>query len=353
MVQRALGPTGQVLRLTRWEWFKLRRLRMPWALLAVAVLVSQLGIWFNYAAYHNATVQEVMEGGTASYGMAWDEDGHMEATITCADVANDRMPAEFDRLTAQQQAEFLGEVDAWLAAGNCGDFQARDELRRNFTLPSSVAGSISGFSSLGPVAIGPLLIMILAASIVGTEYGWGTLRTVLSGGVGRLKFLSAKVLLLLRLCSDALLVIALAAAASSLIAAAIPPGETGGLADSGDWSDVVVIFFKTLYGLLPFIALSVLATVLTSSRGMGMAVSVGYFIAESIVAPLLRLSDALDGVTDFLLIQSFRSWTAAPAADGSSDALGASLVILAYTVCLIAAASWIFRRRDVGGATGD
>ena len=352
-MQQALGPSMQVLRLTRWEWFKLRRLRMPWMLLAVAVLVSQFGIWFNYLAYHNDTVQEVMEGGTASYSMAWDDDRHVSVTMTCADVANDRMPAGFDRLTQGQRDEFLGEMDAWLATGECGDFQASTELRRSFTLPSSVTGSISGFSSLGPIAIGPLLIMILAASVVGTEYGWGTLRTVLSGGVSRWKFLFAKMLLLLRLCSDTLVVISLVAVASSLIAYLIPPDETGGLADSGRWSDFVIIFFKTLYGLLPFIALSVLATVLTFSRGLGIAASVGYFMVESIVAPLLRLSDTLASATDYLLIQSFRSWTAVPTSESSPDALHSSLVILGYTVCLIAASYWIFMRSDVGGATGD
>ena len=35
---------AHVLRLTKWEWFKLRRRWMPWILLAIAVLLSQVGI---------------------------------------------------------------------------------------------------------------------------------------------------------------------------------------------------------------------------------------------------------------------------------------------------------------------
>ena len=38
--------------------------------------------------------------------------------------------------------------------------------------------------------------MILAASIPGTEYGWGTLRTVLVRGVGRWQLLAAKTLVI-------------------------------------------------------------------------------------------------------------------------------------------------------------
>jgi len=144
------------------------------------------------------------------------------------------------------------------------------------------------------------------------------LLTVLSGGIGRWKFLSSKLLLALRLCSD-----------------------------------VRITFFKTLYGLLPFVALSVFVTVLTSSRGVGIALSVGYFLLESIVGPLLHLSDTLAEVMDYLLIQSFRFWTAAPDLNHSSDAVRAFVVILAYTVFLVAGTSWIFKRRDIRGAIGD
>ena len=343
----------QVLRLARWEWFKVRRLRMPWILLIVAVLVSQLGIWVNYLAYHNETVQEIVGGGTASYSVSWDEDGRTSLEMTCADVANDRTPSGFYRLTEEQQREFLNGVNAWRAGGPCDNFPSLPELRRGFTAPHSITASMSGFSSLGPVAIGPLLIMILAASLVGTEYGWGTLRTVLSGGAARWKFLSAKLLLLVLLCACVLVVISLAAVVSSIATALIPPGETGGLPDAGRWSEVVVMFFKTASGLLPLVALSVLATVLTASRGVGIALSVGYTMVESLVGPLLHLNETLANVADYLLIESFRSWTAIPDAGGSSDTLEGLIPILAYTVLLVAAALWVFRRRDIGGAIGD
>ncbi len=343
----------QVVRLARWEWFKVRRLRMPWTLLAIALLVSQLGIWVNYLAYHNETVQEIVGGGTASYSVSWDEAGHTSLKMTCADVANDRTPAGFYELTEQQRSDFLDGVAAWRAGGPCDNFPSLPELRKGFTVPHSITASMSGFSSLGPVAIGPLLVMILAASLVGTEYGWGTLRTVLSGGAARWKFLSAKLLLLALLCACVLTVISLVSVASSLAAALIPPGETGGLPDAGRWSEVVVMFFKTVSGLLPLVALSVLATVLTASRGVGIALSVGYTLVELLIAPLLHLNDTLADVADYLLIESFRSWTAMPGIDGSSDELQGLIPIVAYTVLLVAAALWVFSRRDIGGAIGD
>lgn len=347
-------PMQEVLRLTRWEWFKLRRLRLPWVLLAIAVLISQMGIWTNYLAYHNDTVQQVVTGTFASYSVSWEEEGReVSVTMTCADAVRGRVPTGLDQIPEERLQEYWENVDEWLADGTCENFQSAEELRRGFTLPNSMTASISGFSSLGPVAIGLLLIMILTASLVGSEYGWGTLRTVLAGGIGRWRFLSAKLLLLLCLCAGVLTVIAAVSVASSLAAGLLSPDETGGLVDAGKWSDVAIISFKSVYGFLPFIALSGFATVLTSSRGLGIALSVGYFIVESIVAPLLNLNDTLANAADRLLIQGFRAWTATPVGEGSSETSEAFVTVLAYTVFFVAATSWIFKRRDIGGAAGD
>lgn len=341
------------LQLTKWEWFKVRRLRMPWILLAIAVLVSQLGVWVNYLAFHNDDVNILMSGGFSSYSVAWDEPTPGSYTITCSDFVNDRMPPGLDQIPEDRRAELLKEIEAWRTEGVCDRFASRKQLRRGFTLPNSITQSIAIISSFRPIAIGPILIMILAASIVGSEYGYGTLRTVLAGGIGRWKFLFAKMLLLIRMSSDALIVITLVTVASSLAIALISTDDSGGIADSGKWSEVVLIFLKTVYGLLPFISLGVFATVLTTSRGVGITLSVGYFIVESILATLLRLNETLADVADYLLIQAFLSWTTIPSELNSSQALGVFLAILGYTVILVAATAWVFKQRDIAGATGD
>ena len=341
------------LRLTKWEWFKVRRLRMPWILLAIALLVSQLGVWVNYLAFHNDDVNILMSGGFASYSVAWEEPTRGSYTVTCSDFVNDQMPPGLDQIPEDRRAELLKEMDAWRAEGVCDRFASREQLRRGFTLPNSITQSIAIISSFRPIAIGPILIMILAASIVGSEYGYGTLRTVLAGGIGRWKFLFAKMLLLLRMCSDALVIIGLVTVASSLAIALISTDDGGGIADSGKWSDVILIFLKTVYGLLPFIALGVFITVLTTSRGVGIALSVGYFIVESILATLLRLNDTLADVADYLLIQAFLSWTTIPSELNSSETFGVFVAILGYAVILVAATAWVFKQRDIGGAIGD
>ena len=66
---------ARVARLTVWEWFKLRRRWQPWILLAVAIVLAQIGLWVSYAAYHNETLQEFMSGGSSSTGTTYVQDG--------------------------------------------------------------------------------------------------------------------------------------------------------------------------------------------------------------------------------------------------------------------------------------
>ena len=102
--------------------------------------------------------------------------------ISCADIVNDRTPPELDQLTEEQKQIFLNDVEEFFGEGACDNFQAVDEFRKGFTLPDSITRSNRGTSR----PLGPLLIMVLAASVMGSEYGWGTLRNVLTRGTGPL-----------------------------------------------------------------------------------------------------------------------------------------------------------------------
>ena len=63
---------AQVLRLTRWEWFKLRKRWMPWILLAVAVAITQLSIWGTFFSYGNVVRAdfEAYHGPVSADGLA-------------------------------------------------------------------------------------------------------------------------------------------------------------------------------------------------------------------------------------------------------------------------------------------
>lgn len=354
---------ADVFRLTGWEWFKLRRRWMPWVLVAIAVLVSQLGLWVGYAVHHSEDLRDVFESGSSTSLTTEDAEGNpISIGVSCADLGEGDIPpdigAQIEKLSERDQEAFLQQVEEFRVE-TCGGDGALDASRSTFVMPDSITGGING-----AFFIGAILVMILAASATGAEYGWGTLRAVLTRGAGRWQVLSSKLLLVLLMTAAWLLAVAVAIAGASLLAAVIPPDETGGLFDSGEWSETASMFGKVVYGLAPYIVLGTFLAVLTQSSAVSMAVGLGYYVVELIVAPILRLNDSLARIADYLLGQIVDAWIArgsvsiSVSADGTAaerippEPLQAFFVILAYIVVLAAAAFWVFQRRDVAGAKG-
>ena len=182
----------QVLRLTRWELFKVRKRWMPWILLAVAIVVVQATLWGFYAAYGSVDDPEIIV-----YHGPLDEDGWSSRTaFSCDDVDDAMIESAMERVPEEELESVLAEIEEqreWCPGGPAGAAE-RQRHREVFVLPGSLA------SGLGVAHyIGVFLVMILGASALGSEYGWGTLRTALTGGTRRWQFLGAKALALVLL----------------------------------------------------------------------------------------------------------------------------------------------------------
>ena len=299
---------ADVLSLTRWEWFKLRRRRMPWILLVISVLLLQITFWGAYAVLRVGEAVTLGDGGsTASVG---------------------------------------------------GDFLEVLAFPNNAIIGLVVA---HGF--------GVILIMILAASLTGTEYGWGTVRTVLTRGAGRWPLLASKLILVALLGAAALVVGTASLAISSFIASLTLEGSSW-IAASAEWGEVARMFGKTVFGLLPYVALAVFFAVLTSSSGAAIGLSLGYAVAEGIVVGILAAFDWFERVSGFILGPAVEAWLGttgdvlfsgggdasfgyAPLDALQPDALQGFLVSLAYIFILSGLAFWIFQRRDIAGAKGE
>ena len=81
----------QVLRLTRWEFFKLRKRWMPWILLGIIVAITQLILWGSYAAYHNESIQSFIGSARFYSSSTQTEDGIVSIELTCNDVREGRV----------------------------------------------------------------------------------------------------------------------------------------------------------------------------------------------------------------------------------------------------------------------
>ena len=215
-----------------------------------------------------------------------------------------------------------------------------------------------GFSAF----FGPFVAVILAAVVIGGEYGWGTLRPVLSKGAGRWQLLASKIAVVILVTVGILVIMCITVTISGFIAEAVltAPETTE---TYGDISAVnlLALFGRMLYAFLPYITLALFLVVLTTSNGVGIALSMGYYIAENIiVVPIISNFSWSEGVFTYLLGPNVSAWQSVPPNNdggiatfgGISDMTHGFIILTVYIAVLTAAAIALFLRRDIAGAKG-
>jgi ABC-type transport system involved in multi-copper enzyme maturation permease subunit len=205
---------------------------------------------------------------------------------------------------------------------------------------------------------GGVIALMLGVLAVGSEYGWGTLKTLFTQRSGRLRILAAKLSgLAVTLVGFVLVVYALGALASYVIATR----EGAAVA----WPSVSLLL-RGLGGgwvvLAAWAALGVLLAVL--SRGTSLAIGIGILYAlviEGLVSALASEVSLLDHLVQFFLRANGYSLAATlgvSARDMSDRGPGsfsgpfvsggqALLALALYLVVLLAGSGWLLRRRDV------
>lgn len=345
---------GHLIRLTVWEWHKLRRRTLPWFLLAIVVILMQAAVWGAYVVHRAEPFSPVYSFATSDE-VDGEEVTQFEAEWTCKDVRGDRIPPEVEELEEELRERVLVNVAEFRE--NCEGYEEVYNLTGNvIRLPNSI---LLGFTLLQGTMF--ILVSILAAASLGGEYGWGTLRTVLTKGTGRWQFLTAKLVALMLMALTGLIVAAASVALSSL---AIGLFGLGGdlLPRSAEWLDVPLKTGMLLYSFLPYVMLALLATALTSSTAAGITAFVVYYFVETTLKPVLENFDWFERVSEYLISTNVTTVLQTSAGEVSvsfnggeaaeTGTLHAVLVLAAYTFVFGAAAFWLFQRRDITGAKG-
>ncbi len=231
----------------------------------------------------------------------------------------------------------------------------------SYQSPSENIANGLGFSAF----FGPFIAVILAAAVLGGEYGWGTLRPVLSKGAGRWQFLASKIAVVVLVTAAILIILSITVMISGFIAEAIltaDPQIEGYGAIS--WVDLLALFGRMIYAFVPYIALALFLVVLTTSNGVGIGLSLGYYIAETVIlTPILANFSWSDQVFAYMLGPSVRAWQAVQGNEGGpgsniatiggiSDMAHGAIFVTIYAVVLGGAALALFLRRDIAGAKG-
>ncbi len=325
-------------RLIGWDWFKLRQRWLPWILLSILLVFSQLGVWVSLLRYQS----DRQSGGLIPIVSA---SGGRGRAVACSDV----LAGNFSVLPPGTNPAVLQGLQA-----ECRQAQAQlqprlEEEYRSFTLPGSIPVAIG----LG-ATVGLVLMAILAASHLGTEYGWGTLRTALVRGIGRAEFVTSKLALLALLAAGALLIVCAVTAISSAAAAGIAPAPA--LSTAGpSWGHAAATVAKAWVALTAFAVFAVFTTVLTRSSAGGMAIAIGYYLAESIALTILGgLLSWFDAVARYLFGANLAAWASLQFFGLGAPQVSpfhAFLVLLAYAAVLAGLSFWMFERRDVSGVS--
>jgi ABC-2 type transport system permease protein len=221
-------------------------------------------------------------------------------------------------------------------------------------LPERLVGTLMG----GFPFFGGVLALILGVLSVGSDYGWGTLRTLLTQRPGRLQVLGAKLLALaIALVPFVLAVFVIGALTTSVIALREDA--------AADWPSAWLLLRGLGAGwliLMVWAALGVLLAVV--SRGTALAIGIGVLYAlviEGLLSALASEISALDRLVElfvranaYSLVADLGLSTEAAADRGPGSFSGpfvgpeqALVVLLAYLAGFVVLAGWLLRRRDV------
>jgi ABC-type transport system involved in multi-copper enzyme maturation permease subunit len=148
------------------------------------------------------------------------------------------------------------------------------------------------------------VLIVITARLIGMEYSGGTIRILLSRGVGRLQLLFAK-LLTIALIGLALLVAGLLF--DALLAVIVLQLISGNLTalqalNAGFWQDTWLYIQTVMLSMGDAILLATAVTVLTRSLAAGLSVALVWFPADNIGTIFLFLAYRLTNSTFWLLI---------------------------------------------------
>lgn len=201
--------------------------------------------------------------------------------------------------------------------------------------------------------LGGTLILIMAAIVGGSEFGWGTLTTIFTQRPGRLRLYIGKLLALsIVLILFVVLGFAAAALGSVIVAllehAAITPPPAGDVL-RGAGAMLLIFAAWTAFGF----GLAILFRGTALAIGLGLAFAL---VIDRLIVAFAGISDIVKAISQGLLgtnatalVAPFRAASPGEAAGGSPIAGPgqAALVLAAYVVVFTALAGAVLYRRDV------
>ena len=204
--------------------------------------------------------------------------------------------------------------------------------------------------------LGPFLGIVLAGMVLGSDYGWGTFRSLYARGLRRWQVVAAK-LVLAALVLAIVWVVSWALAAAVGLVAAEPEMNTPELTpgDSGGWAESAGRFVSTWPVAMVYLMLATLLCAVGRSTAFGLGVGIAVLIVEAITYPA---ASAVSQLALDVNLSDYTRWTLRGVTRGlmgRDDDLGAWVflpAVVGYASLFAALAVVITERRDVSSGNG-
>lgn len=236
---------------------------------------------------------------------------------------------------------------------NASDFGSpalKAEELQSFLLPNGIQLGLDI-----SIIVGSILLTVIGAGLIGSEYGWGTTRVLVGSGADRTRLMMAKILYLARLTLMFLLAGTLVGSLASLAVTVVSGNElTLGTVDAGWFADLGLMLLRGYLVTILSAVIGFAVASITRSFAAGIAVGIGIGMLEPILTALLGLAGTVgDIVNQFLItpnttaVLALNGFGEVTPADNLLNPWQAAGVLLAYIGILLGAAILVFRRRDV------
>ena len=223
-------------------------------------------------------------------------------------------------------------------------FAVDDPATNESLRPDAVLNN--GFSIGSGIA--SILVIVLAAQSMGSEYGWGTIRALVSRASGRVPLILAKLIVLAGYTLLALLVCAVASVGFAYLFGSLASNDTG--LSNGEWLDILAAIGRGMLSLGVYAIIALVITILSKSTAAGIAGGIALsFLEPAIWALLGQASDMFDTVSEYFIAYNVTGLSTI-GTDNSTDGFDATrgaIVVAVWLVGLLALALVIFRRRDI------
>ncbi len=199
-----------------------------------------------------------------------------------------------------------------------------------------------------------VMIVVVASGLIGSEYGWNTIRPLVARSSSRSALLVAK-WITVGLYTIAMVI---AAVLVSLLAATVASLLMGGTVDLPVivWDDMLLGTLRWMIATMPYGVIAFTAALVTRSNAAGIAIGIGLNFAELLVLGiLLELIDGFESVVEYGINWNVQQLVNITTDDGGTvmdpvstgQVLQSTAILTLYCVACVVGSYLVFTRRDI------